>query len=435
MALVIATAWGIRGDVTPFLAIGAELKSRGHEVVLVSNPVYEKDAQQAGLSLVPIGTEEDYHKFVGEPGLWSSDVNVHGRAGLKYILPVVEGMYRAVERLHRPGETVLLASRHGAWIAAERFQIPAIGLRLNSGGLSRVDPMHPPRAFPAWIDPVVRSPRGLQLYYLLKGLRNKRRARAGKPTLPAWATELLTEIHRVRVLAGLGEFPASKEAAQPALVLCLWAPWFSPPQKDWPAGHKISGFPFYPKPSGTFARTDTPETSRPVVFMRGSAASHQRAFFAEAVECCRILGRPGVLLTPHAADIPPDLPAGIRHVTFAPLTELFSDAGALVHHGGIGTTAYALAAGIPQLVIPMIGDQFDLAYRTERLGVGTMSTENPVRGASLARELRRLFGSENVRRRCEELQKQIDPDAGCTYAADLVEEVIATRLTREVVQI
>jgi rhamnosyltransferase subunit B len=171
------------------------------------------------------------------------------------------------------------------------------------------------------------------------------------------------------------------------------------------------------------------------VFMRGSAASHQRAFFAEAVECCRILGRPGVLLTPHAADIPPDLPAGIRHVTFAPLTELFSDAGALVHHGGIGTTAYALAAGIPQLVIPMIGDQFDLAYRTERLGVGTMSTENPVRGASLARKLRRLFGSENVRRRCEELQKQIDPDAGCTYAADLVEEVIATRLTREVVQI
>ncbi len=41
---------------------------------------------------------------------------------------------------------------------------------------------------------------------------------------------------------------------------------------------------------------------------------------------------------------------------------------ALVHHGGIGTTAQAMRAGVPQLITPFAHDQFDNAARVERLG-------------------------------------------------------------------
>jgi UDP:flavonoid glycosyltransferase YjiC (YdhE family) len=164
--------------------------------------------------------------------------------------------------------------------------------------------------------------------------------------------------------------------------------------------------------------------------MRGSAASHQKAFFAEAVRCCLRLARPGVLVTPHAADVPPDLPSSVSHVPFAPLGELFGRAAAAVHHGGVGTLAYAFAAGIPQVVLPMMGDQFDLGYRMERLGVGSMLTQTPITAVRLARALQSLCGSDRVRRRCESLRDQVDTQAGCSLAADWIEELIVSRQSR-----
>jgi rhamnosyltransferase subunit B len=240
---------------------------------------------------------------------------------------------------------------------------------------------------------------------------------------------LLRETQRVRTLAGLPERPASPESVQPALSICLWPSWFSSPQKDWPRDTRVAGFPFYPKPPvgrRPPAEEDPARSARPIVFMRGSAASHQTPFFSEAIRCCALLGRPGVLLTPHAG-IPAPLPPGVSHVAFAPLGELFGRAAAVVHHGGIGTMAYAFAAGIPQIVVPIVGDQFDLGYRMERLGVGSMVTQDPPSARRLARELDRLCSSPRVRRRCEELSNQVDPDAGCRLSADWIEELVASR--------
>jgi UDP:flavonoid glycosyltransferase YjiC (YdhE family) len=164
-----------------------------------------------------------------------------------------------------------------------------------------------------------------------------------------------------------------------------------------------------------------------VVFMRGSGASHQRAFFAEAVRCCRLLGRPGLLITPHADDVPPGLPAGVLHRAFAPLGPVFAQAAALVHHGGVGTMAHALAAGLPQVVSPIVGDQYDLGYRMERLGVGAMLTDWPLRAERMAGAVRRLTGSARVRARCAALRARVDPEAGRRLAADAVEAVMAAR--------
>jgi UDP:flavonoid glycosyltransferase YjiC (YdhE family) len=151
-------------------------------------------------------------------------------------------------------------------------------------------------------------------------------------------------------------------------------------------------------------------------------ASHQRAFFAAAAECCRILDRPGVLVTPHPENVPADLPACVSHAPFASFAELFAGASAVVHHGGIGTIAHALAAGVPQIALPIVGEQFDLGYRMERLGVGLMLTREPVTAPGLARALASLLGSDRVRHRCEGLRQEVDPTAGVSLAADWIEE-------------
>jgi len=427
MAFVIAAAWGVRGDVMPHVAIGAELRKRGHDVALVSNPFYERPARDAGLSFVPVGTAEEYDSLVNDPGVW--DRRTYLTSGARHLLPTVEGFFRAIVRTYRPGETVLLASRPGAWIAREKLGIPAVALLSSPGLLSRIDPPHPGRPFPVWADALVRSRRGLRLLHALKALATGLRVSAGGSPLPDWHWRILAEYRRVRALAGLPEQPPA-DAARPALRVGLWPSWFSPPQSDWPPGLRLSGFPFHPRPPATPTAPVGEESLRPVVFMRGSAASHQRAFFERAVQCCLRLGRPGVLVTPHAAEVPAPLPPGVSHLPFARLGELFGASRAVVHHGGVGTLAYALAAGIPQVVIPIVGDQFDLGYRMERLGVGSMLTQNPVSAGRLARELRSLCSSERVRRRCEVLRDQVDHEAGCALTADWIEELIASSRSR-----
>jgi UDP:flavonoid glycosyltransferase YjiC (YdhE family) len=166
------------------------------------------------------------------------------------------------------------------------------------------------------------------------------------------------------------------------------------------------------------------------VFTRGSGASHQRPFFATAVQCCRLLERPGLLVTPNADNLPSELPSSVSHVPFADFGELFTRAAAVVHHGGIGTIAYALAAGIRQVVIPIMGHQFDLGYRMERLGVGSMLTQTPLTAARLAKELDSLCRSERTRRRCEYFRDQVDPDAGSSLAADWIEQLIESHQSR-----
>nr|MBA3625578.1 glycosyltransferase [Methylibium sp.] len=64
------------------------------------------------------------------------------------------------------------------------------------------------------------------------------------------------------------------------------------------------------------------------------------------------------------------LPNWACHVAYAPFDALLPRLATLVHHGGIGTCAEALAAGVPQIVVPFAHDQFDNAARLERLGLG-----------------------------------------------------------------
>ena len=60
-----------------------------------------------------------------------------------------------------------------------------------------------------------------------------------------------------------------------------------------------------------------------------------------------------MLLTRFSEPIPQNLPDGVRHFEFVPFSWLPPRAAAIVHHGGIGTMSQGLAAGIPQLIMPM----------------------------------------------------------------------------------
>jgi UDP:flavonoid glycosyltransferase YjiC (YdhE family) len=160
------------------------------------------------------------------------------------------------------------------------------------------------------------------------------------------------------------------------------------------------------------------------VFTTGSVAGSQRDFFAAAVDACRVLERPAVLVTRYRDQLPATLPPWVTYLEYAPFDELFRSAGAVVHHGGIGTVARALAAGVPQIAKPMARDQFDNADRMERLGVGMMIDERSLRPRRLAQILASLLSSRDVRDRCAHWRSQIDTAGGSARAAAVIEEML-----------
>jgi UDP:flavonoid glycosyltransferase YjiC (YdhE family) len=143
-----------------------------------------------------------------------------------------------------------------------------------------------------------------------------------------------------------------------------------------------------------------------------------------AIKAARGLGRRAVLLV--GPDAARRLPRSddVLITEYAPHSLLFSRACAVVHHGGVGTTAQALRAGKPQLVVPFFADQPDNAARIVRLGAGRSLADRAWRPAAAHRELRALlegpYGS-----RAEDLSRRLAREHGAVAAADRIENLLS----------
>jgi rhamnosyltransferase subunit B len=218
---------------------------------------------------------------------------------------------------------------------------------------------------------------------------------------------LAGEINALRKDLGLA--PVSRVMHEwyfsPQLVLGMFPEWFAPPQPDWPPNTRLTGFPLWDEGETTALSPQVSEFldagDPPIAFAPGSANTDADWFFSAAVEACQNLRRRGILLSRYTAHIPEQLPAGVIHAEFVPFSRLLPRTGALVHHGGIGTCAQGLAAGVPQIVMPMAYDQLDNAARLKRLGVADTLPPKKFTGPNLTRVLGNLIANSGVAARAK----------------------------------
>jgi UDP:flavonoid glycosyltransferase YjiC (YdhE family) len=94
----------------------------------------------------------------------------------------------------------------------------------------------------------------------------------------------------------------------------------------------------------------------------------------------------------------------------------------IVHQGGVGTTAQAIHAGVPMLVIPFMHDQPDNAFRVKRLGIGRIIHRDHYTVDAAVANLRALLENPEYGRRAREIGARVRKEDGLKLACDAVEK-------------
>ncbi|HWG45728.1 MAG TPA: nucleotide disphospho-sugar-binding domain-containing protein [Gemmataceae bacterium] len=395
---------GTYGNMLPFLGLGKALRARGHEVTLIGSGYCRKLAQREDLGFVDVDDPEDRHDMKpGEtsPGKWRFLRILKNRA-----LRQMPRIYRFLADRYVPGQTVVAAPGwlFGARLAQEKLGLPLATIQLQPLLFPRV------HGGTRW---------GLRL---LNKLIDRAMDRRLRPSIDAFRAEI--------GLPPLAQ-PIRGWWSSPERIIGFFPEWYSPAKPDWPSQTLLAGFPLYDVMADGDADADIKEYlaggEPPLVFSQASQVKHARHYFAASIEVARLLGRRAVFLTAHREQLPPSLPPSVRHFDFIPLSTLLPHAAAIVHHGGIGTIAQALAAGVPQLTVPGMLDQFDNSRRLLRLGVSSNLRWTPYRPRKVARLLSGLLNSPEVRQNCHDYAVRCRADQPFEKACIALEHLHKTR--------
>ncbi len=405
---------GSAGDVHPYAGVGRELARRGHHVRLIANAYFAPVAQRADLDFVESGPAEEYLRTIADPDLWNPAKSY--TLMFEKMLEAMAVSYRLVEKLADGRKLPLVSpsANLGARVAEESLGLPLVSMNVEVNIFRSVQEWPGRDVPPKWQRAIVPMRRAI-MYAMDKWF---------------FDPQLGPRLNEFRAQLGLRQ-PVRRIMREwihsPHCVIGLFPEWFSGRFPDWPANLHLTGFPLYD--DGTARPLSAEDESflangpPPVVFTFGSARRAAAGQFATAVEICRRLNRRGVLLTEFAGQTPASLPDSVRHVSYAPLSQLLPRAAALVHHGGVGTTAQGLRAGIPQLVTPMVFDQPYNAVRLRRLGAGRSLAPEQFTPETATAVLRELLASPEVAARCRETAERMASDADTlSRTCDVIEE-------------
>jgi rhamnosyltransferase subunit B len=426
MKKIVISTFGSFGDIHPYIAVALELKRRGHRPVIATSEIYREKTDALGLEFHPIPPElpgydkpDELTRLVGD--LIDSKKGPE-RVFKEFVNPHLREMYDALAEATRGADLLLT---HILSLAAPPL--------VEKTGIKWVSSVLAPISFFSVYDPPV-IPQMPSLYHLLK--LSPVLARAFMRVARVRLESLAAPVYRLRAELGLkrGGNPILEGQHSPLLVLALFSSVIAKPQADWPPQTRVTGFPFYDRrdragdapglAAGLAEFLDAGEP--PVVFTLGSSAIWvAENFYRDSVVAARALGVRALLLIGEERNRPAEsLPQGIAAFDYAPYGEILPRARAVVHQGGVGTTAQGLRAGKPALVVPFSHDQFDNGARVARIGAGRTLARSRYDAASATRELRALLTDESYTARAALVGRQVRAESGAATAADAIEEVL-----------
>jgi rhamnosyltransferase subunit B len=419
MKKIIISTFGSFGDVHPYVAIALELKRRGHRPVIATSEIYREKMDALGLELHPVPPDLPSYDRPDEVARMVNNLmdpkTGPERVFKDFINPHLPAMYDALSEATRDAD---LLTTHVLSLVGPPL-VEKTGIKWVSTVLAPIS------LFSNYEPPVF--PNAPWVYHVLKLHPSVSRALM---RVARWKLDqLAAPLYKLRAELGLkrGGNPMLEGQHSPRMVLALFSSAIAK------RNTRVTGFPFYDRRdrAGDASGLDPAlevflnKGEPPVVFTLGSSAIWAAEdFYTESAKAAQALGVRALLLIGEERNRPAQLPEGVAAFDYAPYGELLPRARAVVHQGGIGTTAQGLRAGIPSLVVPFSHDQFDNGSRVARTGAGRWLARPKYNAASAARELRAMLTDESYTSRAAEVGRQVRSEDGAVAAADAIEEVL-----------
>lgn len=407
MKILIPTI-GTRGDVQPYIALASGLIELGHEVTIATHPIQRALVESYHVPFAPIGPDIDlgYETAMIHENAW------HWMIGfwrvMKFSFAMLEKAHSDILSLSQNIDLMIVSHTGAGSIEADKLRLPAVSVTLFPQAIPVDDPDQ--SIFLRAIGKLAGAGMGL----LMEQPLNKFRKQVG--VKPMGAEGITSSI--------LNLIPISAH--------------ISPPDPRWEPRHRVTGYWFARQPQEwrvspaleSFIESGQP----PVVISLGAmAASGEDANEAAqiTVEAIRRAKVRAVIQGWRKPLQHIKLPETITKIGSVPHEWLLARSAAIVHHGGFGTTAAGLRAGIPSLAIPHIIDQFMWGQKIKELGVGPRPIPRKKLSAqTLAEALRQLVNDETISHKAQSIGEKIRAEDGVRNACTLIENLINENVDR-----
>ncbi|HKP45342.1 MAG TPA: glycosyltransferase, partial [Pyrinomonadaceae bacterium] len=308
---IVLSTFGSFGDIHPYIAIGLELKRRGHHPVVATSEVYREKMEAVGLDFRPVRPDMPSHDDPESLTKLAEDL-IHQQKGTEGVIRLFTQNPREVyDDLYAVAKDADLLLTHPLPLVG-----PIVARQLGLPWISSV--LSPVSLFSAYDAPVPPQMPSLRHLFqlspkLTRAIINIAMRRFEKPVEPIY--QLRTEFGMER-----GEHPLFAGQHSPTLVLALFSRLLAKPQPDWPPNTLVTGFPFYDRRDYFGERDVDPallefldEGPPPIVFTLGSSAFWvARDFYRDSVKAAAEVGQRALLLIGHERNRPPEkLPPGV----------------------------------------------------------------------------------------------------------------------------
>lgn len=420
-------AFGSRGDVQPYVALGLGLQRAGHKVRLVALSRFKAFVESRGLDFFSAGV--DTHNLL--------ETDEEARATITTIIEggTVRQQWQAyrkfqptMERIQEDfwqasqGTQAIIFSTIGmnAYHVAEKLEVPCVWA-LTTPTLGRT------RAQPNPLLPSLPLGSGYNLLthvfveQLLQQLFGRcfnswRQARLNLPSI------------------SLRRWPYTQLHGRPVPMLYCYSPAVAPRPSDWSEHAHVTGYWFLDHPPDWQPPADLVDflgSGPPPIYIGfGSLVSRgSRKASRIVLAALKQSGQRGVIATGWGGLSQSDLPDEVFAVESVPHDWLFPRMAAVVHHGGAGTTGAGLRAGVPSIIIPFSKDQPFWARRVKALGAGPDPIPRKRLTADrLSHAMRVAVMDESIRRRAAALGQTIRAEDGVGNAIRAFNKTIRDHL-------
>jgi UDP:flavonoid glycosyltransferase YjiC (YdhE family) len=414
MQITIITL-GSRGDIQPFLPLGLGLKRAGYGVRVGTFDEFRPSVLEQGL---------DFARIQGDPRATMS--SQAGQAWLRSGRNPIEAIRQMKRTLFDEdltprfndtleacrGSDAVIYSFMGAtaYHAAEALGLPSI--------FTLLQPFTRTRRFPSMVLPALPLGGGYNMLthrvseLMIWGIVQR--------AINRWRVETLD----LPPISWRGPFDHMYAEKMPYLYGFSRSVVTQP--EDWPAWHHISGYWFLdrdpswspPEPLQRFIEAGP----KPISIGFGSMTGrHTQKLVEIAIQALEQCGQRAVLLGGWAEVGGLDLPETVFKIDAVPHDWLFPRMAALVHHGGSGTTAAGLRAGVPSVLVPFFGDQPYWGRRVHALGVGPKSIQRgALKARNLSEAISQAISDETMRENAAALGERIHAEDGVQSAVDFI---------------